>query len=112
MCENKVYQRRAWYDAIMAWAKGEPIQFRHRLERGFPGEWTDYTTKFVPSFTSEDYEWRPKPKEIVINGFVQNTIGKLEVLQFPQGSACNTVEFTFDPETNKLINVKLLGEQK
>ncbi len=52
-----------WYDAIVAWASGEKIQYS---EAGIIG-WQDYKPfgdNAVPAFTSSDISWRIKPKTI------------------------------------------------
>jgi hypothetical protein len=53
-----------YYDVILAWANGEPIQ--NRLLNSY--EWTDLIPKtgWVPAFNSDQLEWRVKPKPKVI----------------------------------------------
>jgi hypothetical protein len=54
-------ERHKYADAIIAWASGEPIQFRHNEKEG----WVTYTNQHegTPAFDLNDVEWRPKPKK-------------------------------------------------
>lgn len=60
--ENSTKHR--WYDAIVAWANGEKIQFN------FPQSgWKDYTfscerISCVPAFNDISLQWRIKPKVV------------------------------------------------
>lgn len=60
--------RHKWADAIIAWAKGEPIQYRV-LASGLPksknGPWRDCAPDCHPNWDHKDYEYRPKPEQTI-----------------------------------------------
>lgn len=50
------------HDVIIAYANGEPIQYRREY---MGGEWVDYTTSSQVNFDRSDIQWRIKPKETI-----------------------------------------------
>ena len=59
-------KRRKHYLVIIAWAKGEDIQYLSRWEGRSTRTWSDWDKldkHSMPNFTSDSYDWRVKPSE-------------------------------------------------
>lgn len=83
------YTKHKWHDAIVAYAKGRPIQCRKCSKMGFDfGPWNTPNTFFgSPSFENPELEWRVKPEPVVIkyrNALMKNSQGKFYVEVIPQ----------------------------
>lgn len=93
-----------WAEVIKAWADGKEIQFK-RLDHKI---WTDYLTLDVPNFNDSSYEWRIKPRTIIIEE-------SLEVWErgiFKGVKSClneKNIRLEFDADTKKLVKAEVIG---
>lgn len=56
-------QKHRWYDVIVAWANGEKIQVRSsKCKDMFSDFVIPEGLSITPSFSSDEWEWRVKPK--------------------------------------------------
>ena len=52
-----------WYNEIVAWAEGKPIQLRYKTKTNFT-EWKDYNCENAIHFDDVDLEFRVKPNTV------------------------------------------------
>lgn len=106
MTERKPHK---WAEAIKAWADGKPIQLKN--QRGL-NEWVDYEGegyRIPPDFGSSYFEWRVKPKNIVIEGCItRNPYFDHGCFSIVSGHG-NNIRLEFDPDTYKLVKAEVIG---
>ena len=84
------------YDAVIAWANGNPIQYKViEYEWSEWEEWNEYLYG-TPPFLRFDYQWRPKPKTETI--LFKSYLMKSDNSQKPR---IKTIEFSvFEKQLN------------
>lgn len=71
-------KKHKWYDVIIAWANGIPIQYRCLAYEN--GDWEDLTGR--PNFDHENFIWRIKPKEVIKP---KEIVYRLALMESPSG---------------------------
>ena len=91
---------------IMAWAEGKSIQYRFNDD-----DWSDVSPLVAPSFSVyAEYRIKPEPKppySLYAQVCAADTGVQISFLT-PNRLCVDNVQFTFDGDTNKLIDVKLI----
>lgn len=102
--ETKYRVKQAHQDLIDAQADGKVIQYLSK----FDGGWGDLLVPLTGDENfDEDYEYRVKPREIVVERWVEHyNGGPIHFRHFRDDGLQANIRYTFDADTSELLKVE------